>query len=286
MLIRLTKVAVSTVVAGVDTFRAWTRRLRGEIGASTHVVLYYHAVRPEHRGLFARQMAQLASASTPVRADASSLDARGRRYTSVTFDDCFVSVIENALPVLRARGIPCSIFVPSGSVGAPPAWIENEHADAGEIVATRDAIRELAADPLIEIGSHSVRHPRFPSLDPEQALHELTQSKADVEAITGMPAASFSFPHGAHTERDVALARQVGYARVMTIEPVTLEGGATPFVVGRTRVEPDDWAVEFRLKMAGAYRWQPLASRWKREIRSMLGKRTVSAASSQKVEYP
>jgi peptidoglycan/xylan/chitin deacetylase (PgdA/CDA1 family) len=285
MLIRLTKVAISAGVAAADTVRARLRRMRGAPPPSTLVVLYYHAVRAAHRGLFERQMAYLSAASTPVRADAARLDASGRRYTAITFDDCFVSVVENALPVLRARGIPCSIFVPSGSVGAPPAWIESEHADAGEIVASRDVIRGLAADPLIEIGSHSVRHPRFPSLDAEQALHELRQSKAQVEEITGRPAASFSFPHGAHTGRDVTLARQAGYARVLTIEPETIGGGVTPFVIGRTRVEPDDWALEFRLKAAGAYRWQPLASRWKRSLRSLLGKRRVPPASAAEVQY-
>jgi hypothetical protein len=66
----------------------------------------------------------------------------------------------------------------------------------------------------------------------------------------------FSFPHGAHSAALVDQARQVGYRRVFTIEPLPVDANRDPFTVGRVAADPDDWPVEFRLKIAGAYRWR------------------------------
>jgi peptidoglycan/xylan/chitin deacetylase (PgdA/CDA1 family) len=89
------------------------------------VVLYYHAVRPEERASFGRQMDELLSIGSPIRADRREPLQPGRRYVAVTFDDGFVSVVENALPELRDRRIPCTIFVPTGSLGTRPSWLNS-----------------------------------------------------------------------------------------------------------------------------------------------------------------
>ena len=191
---------------------------------------------------------------------------KGRRYSAVTFDDAFMSVVENALPELRARKIPCTIFVPTGSIGRHPSWIGPSHEDAAEVVAPAEVLRTIADQPLVRIGSHSVSHPDFRRLDEAQARDELTGSKATLEEILGREVKSFSFPHGAHTPRSLDLARQCGYTRVFTIDPVQLRDPREGFAIGRVRVEPHDWPIEFRLKVLGAYRWMARASAMKREL--------------------
>jgi hypothetical protein len=62
------------------------------------------------------------------------------------------------------------------------------------------------------------------------------------------------------------LCREAGYERIFTTLPVFAFAEPGEFVVGRVRVDPTDWPLEFRLKLAGAYRWLPAAFAFKRLI--------------------
>jgi peptidoglycan/xylan/chitin deacetylase (PgdA/CDA1 family) len=123
------------------------------------------------------------------------------------------------------------------------------------------------------MGSHPIVHPNFCLLDAGTARRELAQSKADLERVIGRPVSTFSFPYGAWDERSVELARQVGYSGVFTIEPSTGRAGQQMFRTGRTRIDLDDWPLEFRLKALGAYSWLATASALKRRIRAIVDRR-------------
>jgi len=266
MPLRIVKLIVSLSVAWADAVSVTISHLRGEHPRTRYVVLYYHAIRASARRQFASQMDELTRLTVPVDLESGEPLPKGRRYTAVTFDDAFISVVENALPELQARRIPCTIFVPTGSIARHPSWIGPSHEDAGEIVASAEVLRTIANQPLVRIGSHSVSHPDFRRLDERQARDELIRSKATLEEISGREVNSFSFPHGAHTPRSLELARQCGYARVLTVDPIQMTAPREEFVVGRVRVEPHDWPIEFRLKVLGAYRWMFRASSIKREL--------------------
>lgn len=266
MAIRILKLLISLLVLCFDRATAAVASLLGRSPPGTCVVLYYHAIPAQAKDRFALQMDELARLSVPIDAASGEPLANGVRYSAVTFDDGFMSVVENALPELRERMIPCTIFVPTGSIGHHPSWIRPSHNDAGEIVATAEVLREIADSGLVRIGSHSATHPDFRRIDEERAKSELIESKATLEQILGREVTSFSFPHGAYTERDLALASRHGYSRVFTIDPVQFIDCEGRFAIGRTRVEPYDWPMEFRLKALGAYRWMSQASRLKRAV--------------------
>jgi peptidoglycan/xylan/chitin deacetylase (PgdA/CDA1 family) len=266
MPLRLIKLVISLSVAFADWVSAAITPLLGGRQTGECVVLYYHAIRAAARRQFASQMDELARLSVPVDIEARGPMPKGRRYSAVTFDDGFMSVVENALPELRARQIPCTIFVPTGSIGRHPSWIGPSHRDAAEVVAPAEVLRTIADQPLVRIGSHSVSHPDFRRLDDMQARAELTGSKVALEDILGRAVTSFSFPHGAYTERSLDLAKECGYSRAFTIEPLPLKDPCERFSIGRVRVEPHDWPIEFRLKALGAYRWMARASAIKRDL--------------------
>lgn len=265
---RLLKVSISALVAAMDSLVAAVAKLVGATRRPRLVIVYYHAIRPNLKSAFTRQMTELALLTTPLDLSVSTRLTPGKHYSSVTFDDAFISVVDNALPVLEKLGIACTIFVPSGSLGRRPKWITPSHQDGGESVASTELVRELAARPLVGIGSHSVSHPNFRKLNDAQALEEFTASKQALEAITGREVTGFSFPHGAYTQRSLELARQCGYSRVYTIEP-RRHTGLEDFTIGRVRVEPYDWPIEFRLKVRGAYRWMVHASMLKLRLRGI-----------------
>ena len=269
MISRLVKVAVSMMVALADCILALLPGI-GTASRSRCVVIYYHAIRAPMRARFARQMDMLVRHSTPVDIDRCGRVPPGRRYSAVTFDDGFVSVVENALPELRVRSIPCVIFVPSAALGEHPVWIRAPHADAEEHVLDAHALAELSRDPLVTIGSHSMSHPNFTRINDEEARRQMQGSKAILERVTGREVSGFSFPHGAYTPACLSLARECGYLRIYTIEPRVVNLGSDT-VIGRVKAEPHDWPIEFRLKVMGAYRWMVHVSAIKRRLRSVLG---------------
>lgn len=251
---RLVILAVSMAVRGWDLVRAaWPGRPSHAAG----VVLYYHSVKPRQRQRFARQMDHLLRGASLFQVGKPKPVHPRRRRVAVTFDDGFRSVVENAVPELANRGIPFTVFVPSGSLGVRPTWVRDpEHSSWEEEVVSARELRALASEPLATIGSHSISHPNFLRLDPACSREELVSSKAALEAVTGQAVDLFSFPHGAHDAASIELAREAGYKHVYTIAPTLIRGHDEPFCVGRVAVDPDDWPIEFALKIAGAYRWR------------------------------
>jgi peptidoglycan/xylan/chitin deacetylase (PgdA/CDA1 family) len=123
------------------------------------------------------------------------------------------------------------------------------------MVMTPAQLQDLAKSPGITVGSHTVRHRRLDTLPEAEARQELFDSKKNLEDILGQPVPLFSFPHGAFTDRVLSLARDAGYQTVYTISPTCAREQMNGFVAGRVKVDPDDWMIEFRLKLRGAYRW-------------------------------
>lgn len=261
---RLIKFAVSLAVRAGDMVWAGILRLAGRKRPATCVVLYYHAVKAEHRQGFAAQMDCLLSHAKPIPADNEGPLDPGRHYAAVTFDDGFTSVVQNALPELQDRSIPATIFVPTGSLGRSPLWITDPSSPSRkETVLSAEELKGLRGTNLLTIGSHSVNHPNFLKSEPAQARAELVESKSTLEQILGSEVALFSFPHGAHNEPLLQQAREAGYRRVFTIEPRPAFRRTNEFAIGRTLVDPSDWSPEFRLKLLGAYRWLAPVSAWK-----------------------
>ena len=62
------------------------------------------------------------------------------------------------------------------------------------------------------------------------------------------------------------LCREAGYEGLFAILPELAFTDPQEFVTGRVGVNPSDWALEFRLKILGAYRWLPIVFSWKRKL--------------------
>jgi peptidoglycan/xylan/chitin deacetylase (PgdA/CDA1 family) len=227
-------------------------------------VLYYHSVPSAERMQFARQMDDLLRYTAPMAWGKIVSVAEGRNYVAVTFDDGFANVVENALPELERRGIPCTIFAVSERLGKSADWkIMGNASHANEEIMSAEQIVEVRSE-LVEIGSHSLTHPVLTTVDHGFAWNEIFESRVKLENLVGRKVRFFSFPYGAYNEDLIAICRAAGYEQVFTtLSGITASNG---FVVGRTPAKPTDWKWEFRLKLLGAYRWLGIASLVKKEM--------------------
>lgn len=274
---RSVKLAISVVFFAVCYARNVFRRMTGRTVPGSAVILYYHGIRPEERGRFADQMAMLLKYTRPVRADFRSSVPDGSRLVAVTFDDGFLSFLEIAFPELEKRKLPSTLFMIAGKLGCYPGWPGYvPDPSFTEPLLTADQLRLLPPE-LVTIGSHTMTHPLMTHMDESGARRELVESREQLEKILGRRVTLLSFPHGAFHEKLIVWCRESGYDRVFTILPYPAFSKPGEYAVGRVRTDPADWPLEFRLKLAGAYSWLPLAFDLKRKILSVFSEPVIPA---------
>jgi peptidoglycan/xylan/chitin deacetylase (PgdA/CDA1 family) len=269
---RLVKLGISIVYFAAVGVVRHLRRIAGKKPAGSCVVLYYHNVPDKYRAQFQRQMETLAAGChtgdlrTIELKDIGNLPA-GSHSVAVTFDDALVSFAENAVPVLHRLGIPATVFALAGAMDCQPVWGESYFPEE-ERVMTAERLRNLPNN--ISVGSHTLTHADLTQLNASEAANEIGGSRQVLEKMLGRPVTLFSFPFGSYDESAVRLCVEAGYERVFTIEPALVRDADGAYVMGRVAADPWDWPLEFRLKISGAYCWQPYVQKMKKRIKTTL----------------
>jgi len=157
----------------------------------------------------------------------------------LSFDDGYESVFHNALPILSEVGYQGMVFIPTGCIGRYNDW-DNQLLGRRFRHLDRGMIRELVANGWL-IGSHGITHSDMTALNPETLRRELTESRIELQDLTGNPIEWLAFPFGRYNRDVVAAAYEAGY-----------KGGVTP-ALHRNGIAPD-----FILWRADAvYLWDP-----------------------------
>jgi peptidoglycan/xylan/chitin deacetylase (PgdA/CDA1 family) len=102
-----------------------------------------------------------------------------------------------------------------------------------------EMLEDLAKDPLLEIGAHTVTHPRVSLLDPDLALAELEQSRRRLNERLGIDVEHFAFPYGRSGDcgpRDFALARRAGFRSAATTRKGLVRRGRDAFSLPRNTI--------------------------------------------------
>jgi peptidoglycan/xylan/chitin deacetylase (PgdA/CDA1 family) len=266
MLKRLANLAGSLVVWTADGLGEHFCRLIGRPLPARCVVLAYHSVPAEQRGLFVQQMEMLLRQAKIVHADVEALPEQGGHYVAITFDDGYDDIVENALPELSKRGMPSTVFIITELLGCKRNWEHRGGEDTSEVrLMSSERLQQLPSD-LVRIGSHTMSHAFLPKLEPGKLQEELAGSRVKLEKLLNREVKTFALPYGAYNDTVLNSCREAGYERVFTGLPVFAFGQPREFLTGRAVIGLTDWPIELRLKAAGAYRWLPWAYALKRSI--------------------
>ena len=226
-------------------------------------VLLYHRIAPAGRrsadpftvaaDAFDRQMTWLTERFTVVTVGelVRRLAAgEGPGLAAVSFDDGYDCTVAQALPVLRAQGVPATVFVDTGRLNGPPPALHDE-----DLLALANA--------GAEIGSHSITHPDLTQLEGTDLDAELTGSRERLRAITGEPIAGFAMPFGRTDARVSRAVAATGYAYACTgRQDRTNLPGDDPYQLTRIEINATDTSRRFEAKLRGRY--APLYSAWYR----------------------
>lgn len=230
--------------------KKWSRRLfatggrlsgrgrrSGEQGAVR--ILTYHRIASDPEDPFAvspedfrRQMDLLAEGGRVLPLNAA-LEVRGREAGRdsivLTFDDGTVDFVEAALPVLRERRLPATLYAIPARVGTPG------------FVTWRDLERLAATG--IQVGSHSLDHVSLGKLPRDEVRRQVSVSRSVLEERLGIRIDSLAYPFG--TLRDFGSivkeeARVAGYRTACTSINGLNGTGVDPFELRRTKIEQGD----------------------------------------------
>jgi predicted ATP-grasp superfamily ATP-dependent carboligase/peptidoglycan/xylan/chitin deacetylase (PgdA/CDA1 family) len=90
---------------------------------------------------------------------------------------------------------------------------------------TWDELAELAADPLVTIGAHTMSHPILAKISEARVQAEIQKSRDEIARILGRAPLHFSYPFGdksAAGPREFRIAQRLGFKTAVTTRPGTL----------------------------------------------------------------
>lgn len=80
------------------------------------------------------------------------------------------------------------------------------------LTSTTREITCLGDGDLVEIGAHTVTHPRLSDLPASLQYEEIAGAKTELEELLGRPVESFAYPHSSYDDVTITAVREAGYA--------------------------------------------------------------------------
>ncbi|TGE04185.1 polysaccharide deacetylase family protein [Hymenobacter fodinae] len=234
-------------------------------------VLMYHALvavpepymAPVHVAgeAFVQQMAWLAAegyqAITLLELQQAVLLRRPlpEKAVALTFDDGYLSLIEQALPVLKPLGFMATLFLTTGAVGCPSyEQLPNFGASAPrhDRPLTWEEVRELQrAGWAIE--AHSCAHLNHAQLSDLELEQEIVGSKSQIEYQVGTPVQFYAFPYGKYRAAALRSIQEVGYVAGFSVHPGLVRPGQDLRRLPRLEITAHTGLEEFQRKVTTGY---------------------------------
>jgi peptidoglycan/xylan/chitin deacetylase (PgdA/CDA1 family) len=177
--------------------------------------------------------------------------SHGDKKVVITFDDGLADFYENGYPVLKQYDYSATVYLPAGMMGQELN---------GQACMTWTQVRDLMAAGIC-FGSHSMTHSKLNAIDSNELIKEIGHSKALIEAETGKPVESFSYPYAFPEASKVFLQR---YEKILAVKGyrtgvTTIIGNSSNrdniYFLKRLPVNDYDDAAFFAAKLQGGYDW-------------------------------
>lgn len=240
---------------------AWAARTNGQDQGDGLRILFYHRVSDDRDELavsprdFRRQMDYLATESYRVVdvVEAAELLDKGiscRRTVGLSFDDGFVDVAEQALPLLAERGFRATVFVAPAVVDgwATFGWYRSQPPVLGW-----DEIVDLDREGTLRFEAHSLTHPNLLSLRDAEVWEEINGSKLTLEEHFEREVLAFSYPSGLFGVRERGLVAAAGFHVAVSCEPGCNSRGTDRLALRRRQIDRRDGLLDFRAKLGGGH---------------------------------
>lgn len=169
----------------------------------------------------------------------------------ITFDDGYADTLDVAAPLLKRYGFSATCYVVSNAVGTYNSWDADLLQERKPLMRRDQLARWLAAG--MEVGSHSLSHPRLVELSRDAARCEIAESRFALQAMLDVPIEHFAYPFGHFTAETVELVRDAGYSSAMTVQPGVARRSDDRLRLPRILVDGEIGLWKFLLQVATPY---------------------------------
>ncbi|WP_429010827.1 polysaccharide deacetylase family protein [Aeromonas allosaccharophila] len=162
----------------------------------------------------------------------------GKKYLMITADDGYQDNLTRMLPLLEKYGYKAVVYVVTGE--GYNRW-DVEHPtnpDTKVSLMSGEQVKALAATGHVEIGGHTLTHPRLSQLTAEQQAHEIQENKRQLEALLGHPLLSFAYPYGDMNDSAKEQAIAAGYRFAVATNSGPRAMHQDPFQIRRIAIFP------------------------------------------------
>lgn len=135
----------------------------------------------------------------------------------VTFDDGYLDVYENALPLLKKNKIMATMFV----LGSPKN-VNRDELDNNLPLLSLDEVIKLKKLGWT-IGYHTKTHSNLQNMDEEKLHGEIVSGKTQLEKQLGFDVKYFAYPKGFYSEKVFKFIKQAGFTGAFTVDGQSLE---------------------------------------------------------------
>jgi peptidoglycan/xylan/chitin deacetylase (PgdA/CDA1 family) len=163
----------------------------------------------------------------------------------ITFDDGYQDFLEEAVPLLERYGFSATVFAVGGRLGRENDWEHAYEPRPPMKLMTAAGLRE-ASERGMEVGSHSMTHPRLSRSDPEQLREEIVGSRRYLSELLGEDVSGFCYPYGDLDAEALQMARHAGYEYACAWKTRVQHDDYDLF---RTPVDEQDDLLRFKLKL-------------------------------------
>ncbi len=202
----------------------------------------YYSITAER---FARHMEILSqTAGVAVSPITQSAWEAGSAKVAITFDDGYRDNLRVAAPILLNYGMPFTVYVAT-------RFVRERHPD----FLSPEEVRELAALPGATIGAHGDTHVPLAGCEDSALAHELADSRAYLEDLTGCAVTTMSYPHGSVDRRVRDAVEVAGYDHAGCSHIGINRSPCDPLLLSRTTIFAQDDEHSFSRKLNGCWDW-------------------------------
>jgi peptidoglycan/xylan/chitin deacetylase (PgdA/CDA1 family)/glycosyltransferase involved in cell wall biosynthesis len=135
----------------------------------------------------------------------------GKKFVIITVDDGYRDNLTLLLPLLQQYNFKAVVFAVTGE--DHNRWDVDviENPDRPISLMTRDELKTLAASGHVEIGGHTLTHPRLSQLNATEQRKQIIENKQQLEQALGQPLTTFAYPYGDYNKTSKQIVTDSGY---------------------------------------------------------------------------
>lgn len=140
----------------------------------------------------------------------------------LSFDDGYMDFYTDVFPILKKENVKAIAYIVPDFLNRPNYMFGSQ-------------LVEIAKNPLIEIGSHTVGHVWLKDMDREQAEYQIAKSRKMLQEMLDLPIESFAYPYGAFDLQAVSLVEKAGFKNAVSTLPGINQSEENKFFLYRLR---------------------------------------------------